>query len=156
MRPTVVLSPTVPQSAAGIRTDPPVSVPRAIGTRPAATATPEPLLEPPGAWGTRCHGLCGVPWSWLMPTPPNANCTVCVLPSSTMPAADSRRTAAQSAAATLSASTRVPAVVAQPGHVVEILRRVGNAVQRAQVLAAPERALGRARLAQRPLARDAR
>jgi hypothetical protein len=31
-----------------------------------------------------------------------------------MPAADSRRTAAQSAAATLSLSTRVPAVVGSP------------------------------------------
>jgi hypothetical protein len=39
----------MPQSAAGILTDPPVSVPSAIGTRPAATATPEPLLDPPGA-----------------------------------------------------------------------------------------------------------
>ena len=29
-------------------TDPPVSVPRAMGTSPAATATADPLLEPPG------------------------------------------------------------------------------------------------------------
>ena len=26
------------------------------------TATPEPLLEPPGTWCVACQGLCGVPW----------------------------------------------------------------------------------------------
>ena len=76
MRPTVVLRPTIPHSAAGMRTEPPVSLPSAIGTRPAATATALPLEEPPGAWGVACHGLWGVPWSWLSPTPPKANCTV--------------------------------------------------------------------------------
>ena len=44
----VVFNPVVPHNEAGMRTDPPVSVPRATGTIPAATATPEPLLEPPG------------------------------------------------------------------------------------------------------------
>ena len=47
-RPTVVFSPTVPLRAAGMRTEPPVSVPMAMGAIPEATATPEPLLEPPG------------------------------------------------------------------------------------------------------------
>ena len=61
MRPTVVLSPVVPQRDAGMRTEPPVSLPSAMGTRPAATATPEPLLEPPGTWGVSCQGLWGVP-----------------------------------------------------------------------------------------------
>ena len=74
-----------------------------------------------------------------------------------MPAAESRRTAAQSAAATLSAQHPRARRRRQPGDVVEILRRVGNAVQRAQVVAAAqERALGRARLPQRPLAGHAR
>ena len=35
-------------SAAGTRPDPAVSVPSASGTRPAATATAEPELDPPG------------------------------------------------------------------------------------------------------------
>jgi hypothetical protein len=39
--------PKRPQKAAGTRTDPPVSVPSASGTIPAATAAAEPLLEPP-------------------------------------------------------------------------------------------------------------
>src|SRR5262245_26082389 len=54
--PTVVFNPTVPHRAAGMRTEPPVSLPRAMGTIPAATATPEPLLEPPGTWCVRCQG----------------------------------------------------------------------------------------------------
>jgi hypothetical protein len=40
--------PTMPQKAAGWRTEPPVSEPRAMGTIPAATATAEPPDEPPG------------------------------------------------------------------------------------------------------------
>src|SRR5262245_51270917 len=60
IRPAVTLRPTVPHQAAGSRTDPPVSVPMAIGARPAATATPEPLDEPPGVRCTlRSQGLRG-------------------------------------------------------------------------------------------------
>ncbi len=47
-RPRVGLSPTTWLAAAGTRPDPAVSVPRARVTRPAATATAEPLLDPPG------------------------------------------------------------------------------------------------------------
>ena len=39
-----------------MRIDPPVSLPRAAGTIPAATAAPEPPLEPPGM---RCSS-CGL------------------------------------------------------------------------------------------------
>ena len=45
--PSAVLSPTTPQHAAGMRTEPPVSVPSASGTMPAASAAALPLLEPP-------------------------------------------------------------------------------------------------------------
>ena len=41
------MRPTIPQSDAGMRTEPPVSLPRAAKQSPAATAAPEPLLEPP-------------------------------------------------------------------------------------------------------------
>ena len=44
-----------------MRTEPPVSVPRAAGTSPEATATADPLLEPPGTWGILFQGLRGVP-----------------------------------------------------------------------------------------------
>ena len=49
----------MPFSAAGTRPDPAVSVPSANGTRPSATATAEPELDPPGdeAGGrARCAG----------------------------------------------------------------------------------------------------
>jgi hypothetical protein len=61
-RPTLVLSAVIPHQDAGSRTEPPVSVPTAQGASPAATATPEPLLEPPGVrWRLGSHGFQGVP-----------------------------------------------------------------------------------------------
>ncbi len=47
IRPRVGLTPTIPLRAAGTRPDPAVSVPRARSTRPSATATAEPELDPP-------------------------------------------------------------------------------------------------------------
>ena len=71
IRPIVVFNPVMPFQAAGMRTDPPVSVPIAQGAIRAATATPEPDEEPPGA---RCvpssQGFHGVPRCWLVPQPP--------------------------------------------------------------------------------------
>ena len=48
--PWVGLKPTTPQYAAGRMTEPLVCVPRAPGTKPAATAAAEPLDDPPGVW----------------------------------------------------------------------------------------------------------
>ena len=60
--PSVVLRPVIPHQAAGPRTDPPVSVPTAQLTIPEATATADPLEEPPGVrWIWRSHGFHGVP-----------------------------------------------------------------------------------------------
>jgi hypothetical protein len=47
IRPLVGLSPTILLKAAGTRPEPAVSVPSANETRPAATATAEPELDPP-------------------------------------------------------------------------------------------------------------
>ena len=47
-RPRVGFSPTMLLNAAGTRPEPAVSVPSAKATRPAATATAEPELDPPG------------------------------------------------------------------------------------------------------------
>ena len=60
MRPKVGRRPMMPQKDAGPRTEPPVSLPSAISTSPAATAAAEPDDEPPG---TRpgAAGLIGVP-----------------------------------------------------------------------------------------------
>ena len=46
----------MPHRAAGTRTEPPVSVPRAAGAIPAATAAADPPEEPPGD-SSRSHGL---------------------------------------------------------------------------------------------------
>ena len=46
----------MPHSDAGMRMEPPVSLPMPMGTIPAATAAPEPPLEPPGT-RRRSHGL---------------------------------------------------------------------------------------------------
>ena len=55
-RPRLGLSPTSPQQAAGMRIEPPPSLPCASGTIPAATAAAEPPEEPPGV-RSRSHGL---------------------------------------------------------------------------------------------------
>src|ERR1700756_6012684 len=47
-RPQVVLRPATPQQEAGTRTEPPVSVPNPMSASPVATATADPLDEPPG------------------------------------------------------------------------------------------------------------
>jgi len=54
------LKPTSPQNAAGMRVDPPVSVPIAISHMPSATATAPPDVEPPGT-RARSAGFPGVP-----------------------------------------------------------------------------------------------
>src|SRR5271155_3082790 len=56
-RPCVGLKPMMPQKAAGMRHDPPVSVPSVAGVMPSATLTAPPEVEPPGMWARdRSHG----------------------------------------------------------------------------------------------------
>ena len=92
-RPVVGRKPTTPVAEAGMRIEPPVSVPRAIRADPSHRLTPAPADEPPGA---RCssasHGLTGVPVCGFSPTAPKANSTVCVLPVNTAPNRRSART----------------------------------------------------------------
>src|SRR5262249_3980131 len=60
IRPRLGFSPTMLLSIAGSRPLPAVSVPSASGTGPAATATAEPELDPPGTTSLRI-GLTGMP-----------------------------------------------------------------------------------------------
>src|SRR5579883_1188621 len=46
-RPGAVRNPTTPQNAAGLRSEPPISLPLAIGVIPQASATAAPPLDPP-------------------------------------------------------------------------------------------------------------
>src|SRR5205807_6464177 len=55
-RPRWVFNPTRPLQEAGIRIEPPPSVADATLARPAATAAPEPPLDPPGV-SSGLHGL---------------------------------------------------------------------------------------------------
>ena len=83
-RPIVTFRPTLPVTLAGMRTEPPVSVPMAINADPSHKLTPAPDDDPPE---TRCwtasHGLRGAPQWALVPTAPKANSTVWVLPGTT-------------------------------------------------------------------------
>ena len=54
----------MPQNDAGIRMEPPPSVPTASGPSPAATAAPAPPLDPPGV-SSRFHGFRVIPKSGL-------------------------------------------------------------------------------------------
>jgi hypothetical protein len=109
------LKPTMPQSAAGIRTEPPVSLPIAISAMPSPTVTAAPDDEPPGM-RARSHGLPGVPKCGLAPIAPSANSVMLVLATITAPAARSRRTTGASAAAGFASSARIlePARVGSP------------------------------------------
>src|SRR6266542_2998837 len=95
MRPYVGFSPTTPHSAAGCRTDPPVSVPRAHTASPAATAAADPPLDPPGT-RSGSHGLCTGPNAEFSFDEPMANSSQLVFPMSTEPAAERRAQGVQS------------------------------------------------------------
>jgi hypothetical protein len=86
------LKPTIPQHAAGIRIEPPESVPSAASARPAASAAAEPPLEPP-AIRPGASGFGTVPKCGFSEVTPYANSCRFVLPTSPYPAASSRRTA---------------------------------------------------------------
>jgi hypothetical protein len=77
-RPRVGLRATSPHSAAGMRRDPPPSLPWASGTRPAATAAADPLLDPPVAWSV-FQGLRGIVCSARSETPSSTPCSADVL-----------------------------------------------------------------------------
>lgn len=66
----VLLKPTIPFSAAGMRIEPPVSEPRPMKAAPVATEIAAPDDEPPGMRGVvRSLALAGVPWCGFTPTP---------------------------------------------------------------------------------------
>src|ERR1700737_680398 len=113
--PVVVLRPVMPFREAGIRIEPPVSEPIAAAARPAATATAEPLDEPPGTrWVVISHGFFGVPRKGVVPQVPKAYSTIWVLPNITAPAASSLVTAVAVCVLSLSFHGFEPTVVLRP------------------------------------------
>src|SRR4030042_5712046 len=99
MRPYCPLKPTMPLKAAGLRVDPAVCEPRATGHIRAATATADPLLEPPGVWSKFQGFRVGAGSRY-------ANSVVCVLPRIMAPASFRRSTAAASYEGTNPANVR--------------------------------------------------
>lgn len=98
-----------------MRIEPPLSEPKATSAVSVATATAEPLEEPPG---TRAglRGLTGVPKNSLIPEPPYASSTRFALPTNRAPAvlAPAMQAASETAILASSATARHPAVVGTP------------------------------------------
>src|ERR687891_1386638 len=112
-RAKVGLSPTTPQKAAGMRIEPPPSVPTASGTIPAASAAPLPPLEPPaarvGSHELRVGGSSGPSVTAFQP-----NCGVVVLPTITAPFRRSAATTGASSSGAPGGSAGEPRRVGQP------------------------------------------
>src|SRR5262249_45741403 len=124
-RPSVCLKPTTPQHAAGMRLDPPPSVPMPIGASPAATAAAAPPEDPPGV-RDQSHGFAGRPKSGASVKHLWPNSGVADLPTRIEPAAFSRATAGESEAGTLSASAQEPKVVRTPAVLTRSLTANGT------------------------------
>ena len=103
------------QKAAGRRTEPPVSEPRAAAAIPAATAAAEPLLLPPGV-RARLQGFRVGPRKLFAPVGPRANSCMFVFPMTTAPASMSRLTGSAVSAASFFSRIRLPAVVGKPSR----------------------------------------
>src|SRR5665811_311889 len=113
--PRLVLRPTRPLQAAGIRTEPPPSLAPAAGTMPAATAAPDPPDEPPGV-RAMSQGLRAAPHSSGSVTPFAPNSGVFVLPKMTSPASRKRCVTRAWPSATSSARAREPLDVGKPAY----------------------------------------
>ena len=114
-RPKLGLKPTTPHQAAGMRIEPPASVPICSGPKCAAAAAPAPEEEPPGV-RIRSQGLRVMPCSGQSPGDFQPNSVVVVLPKITAPAAFSPITAGASCAMGAVEEVRLPRRVAKPAR----------------------------------------
>src|SRR5438093_10675022 len=105
--------PATPQSAAGMRIDPPVSLPGDTKHIPVATAIALPPLEPPGM-RVRSQGFFASPKNGFGLVTPKAHSCRFVLPRMTAPAARSRAVTALYSFAMLLEDIFDPAVVTMP------------------------------------------
>ena len=129
-RPMLGRMPVGPQNAEGVRIRTAGVVPTAKGTICAPTADPDPLLDPPSRRGVRAQpGCAAFPMRWLVPQPPNANSTVCVLPSRIIPASSSARTYSAVAPACHPRAGARAIGRESAGHVDDILHGERNAMQ---------------------------
>ena len=112
-RPNVAFRPSSPLKLAGIRTEPPPSVPMAMGPRPAATAAPAPPDEPPGVMPV-FHGLRVTPCSGESVTPLWPYSGLVLWANKMAPASRRRATAGASASTGLLSVSLLPIGAGQP------------------------------------------
>jgi hypothetical protein len=103
----------MPQALAGLRNEPPMSLPSPTGLMPLARAAASPPLEPP-AVRPGCHGLRVIPWSELTVWMRSAMSGKLVRPMGIAPAARIRSTAGASKGTAVCASAGTPQVVGRP------------------------------------------
>src|ERR1700737_294628 len=113
MRPSETRSPPTPLKGAGMRTEPPMSLPWAIGPIPVATAAPAPPLDPP-AESVGSRGFRVRPCNALSANMRIEKAGVLVRPMITAPARLRLATTGLSAAAILSRKATTPLSVGQP------------------------------------------
>ena len=114
----------MPQAAAGMRMDPPVSVPIEASDIPVATAIADPPLDPPGDRDGSL-GLRAAPNADSSLVVPNANSCRLHLPTRTAPARRSRAVTGASADAGVGGVTCEPAVVGTPRWSTRSFREMG-------------------------------
>src|SRR5216683_1668778 len=123
-RPKVGFSPAIPQSADGLRMEPPASVPSAPIHNPAAIAAADPLLDPP-VKDSRFQGLREGGKGKSKEGPLMANSCVVCLPRRMAPESRRRSTVLAFVAATLSSSNLEQHVVLIPLTSITSLRPSG-------------------------------
>ena len=143
----------MPQAAAGMRIEPPVSVPSVASAMPAATLTADPPLEPPGDRDGSC-GLRAGPNAESSLVVPNANSCRFVLPTKTAPAWRRCAIAGASRAATWPSRTRDAAVVGTPRTSSRSLIEIGTPCSGPRSMPGGELAIGLARLPPRLVGHD--
>src|SRR5260370_69705 len=111
--PNVAFRPTSPLKLDGMRTEPPPSVPMAIGPSPAATAAPAPPEEPPGV-RSRFHGLRVMPFRGESVTPLWPYSELVLWAKTMAPASRSRATAGASASPSVLSLSFLPFEAAPP------------------------------------------
>lgn len=131
----------MPQALAGLRSEPPRSLPKPIGLIPVVSATASLPLEPPAV---RCafQGLRVMPYNELSVLTRSPMSGRLVRPMGIAPAARMRCTTSASSGTTAPASGRNPPSCGQARHVDVFLDREGHSVQRPQGLAPDYRLIG--------------
>ncbi len=121
--PSVGFNPTMPHAAAGMRTEPPVSVPTDPKHMPFASAAAEPPLEPPADLAASFGCRTG-PNAVSSLVVPNANSCRLVLPMTMAPASRRRRTTSASLDGCRAGSAD-PDVVGVPSTSMRSLTEIG-------------------------------